>query len=568
MNTEANLKAEFQKAFEYHINGKLDKAQKIYKNILKQAPSNFDTLRHLGISYQDLQMFEIAEKYYLKAYKINSKHFSILNNLGTIKFLQFKMDEALEFYKKAFKENPKYVPVINNISSFYHRLMRDEECMKFSKLALSIEPNNLTTQVNYAKALSISGKQNDANEAIKIFQSIIKNQPDSNNYKNLATAYRNSGNLKESHSCFIKALDYDPGDTGAFFNLSASKLNEPKDKILIEFEKKLKSTNLVYSDKGAIAFALYNNYHKLKDHKKASKFLLLGNKFMDNWIKTSIHEEIQFLDKIKEIFSREFINKNKLNSKLDLYDNPEPIFILGMPRSGTTLCEQILSSHSTVFGGGELQSFVDLSEIGQTTNVKSLDIIKYKNKLKKMTKESLEKKRIAYSQKLKKIGAQASFVTDKLPHNFVLIGFIKILFPNAKIIYCKRDKVDNCFSLYAHKFVDKSHGYCYNQKVLGKYYNLHTKLMNYWLKVFEGEIYTLNHENLINNQEKYTRELLTYCGLSWEPACLEFYKTKREVQTASNEQVREPINKKSVSAWKKYESILEPLKKSLDEKNV
>lgn len=564
MNTEANLKAEFQKAFEYHVNGKLDKAQRIYKNILRQAPSNFDTLRHLGISYQDLQMFEVAERYYLKAYKINSKHFSILNNLGTIKFLQVKMSEALEFYKKAFKENPKYVPVINNISSFYHRLMRDEECMKFSKLALSLEPNNLTTQVNYAKALSISGKPHDANEAIKLFQSIIKKHPDSNNYKNLATAYRNSGNLKESHSCFVKALDYDPGDTGAFFNLSASKLNEPKDKILIEFEKKLKSTNLFYSDKSAIAFALYNNYRKLKAHKKASKFLLLGNKFMNNWIKTSIHEETQFLDEIKEIFSSEFINRNKLNSKLDLSDTPEPIFILGMPRSGTTLCEQILSSHSTVFGGGELQNFVDVSEIGQTTNVKSHDITKYKDKLKKMTKELLEKKRTIYSQKLKKIGANASFVTDKLPHNFLLIGFIKILFPKAKIIYCKRDKMDNCFSLYAHKFVDKSHGYSYNQKVLGKYYNLHTKLMDYWLKTFKGEIYTLNHENLINNQEKYTRELLNYCGLGWEPACLEFYKTKREVQTASNEQVREPINKKSLSAWKQYESILQPLKKYLD----
>jgi hypothetical protein len=234
-----------------------------------------------------------------------------------------------------------------------------------------------------------------------------------------------------------------------------------------------------------------------------------------------------------------------------------------MPRSGTTLCEQILSSHSIVFGGGELQSFVDVSDIGQTTNVKSEDIVSYKNKLDNMTKELLEEKREKYIKKLKNIGANNSYVTDKLPHNFVLIGFIKILFPNAKIIYCKRDKTDNCFSLYTHKFVDKSHGYCYNQKVLGKYYNLHLRLMEYWLNIFKNEIYVLNHEKLINDQEKYTREILDYCELKWEPACLEFYKTKREVQTASNEQVREPINKKSVSAWKKYDKVLEPLIKSL-----
>jgi hypothetical protein len=150
-----------------------------------------------------------------------------------------------------------------------------------------------------------------------------------------------------------------------------------------------------------------------------------------------------------------------------------------------------------------------------------------------------------------------------MPHNFILIGFIKMLFPNAKIIFCLRDKMDNCFSLFSHKFVDKSHGYCYNQKILGKYYNMHLNLMQHWLNIFQNEIYVLNHEKLLNDQEKYSREIVEYCGLKWEPACLEFYKTKREVQTASNEQVREPINKKSLSAWKQYESILQPLKKYL-----
>ena len=219
---------------------------------------------------------------------------------------------------------------------------------------------------------------------------------------------------------------------------------------------------------------------------------------MDNWINTNINDEEKFLNEIREMFTINYINKNKLTSELNKSNKPKPIFILGMPRSGTTLCEQILSSHSIVFGGGELQSFVDVSDIGQTTNVKSEDIVNYRNKLENMTKELLEEKREKYIKKLKNIGANNSYVTDKLPHNFVLIGFIKILFPNAKIIYCKRDKTDNCFSLYTHKFVDKSHGYCYNQKVLGKYYNLHLRLMEYWLNIFKNEIYVLNHEKLIN----------------------------------------------------------------------
>ena len=185
----------------------------------------------------------------------------------------------------------------------------------------------------------------------------------------------------------------------------------------------------------------------------------------------------------------------------------------------------------------------------------------YKDKLNKMSSKGLQQKSNDYINRLKKISDNHKFVTDKMPHNFVLIGFIKILFPNAKIIYCQRDKMDNCFSLFAHKFMDKSHGYCYNQKTLGKYYDLHLELMAYWLDIFKEQIYVLNHEKLVNDQEKYSRELVDYCSLEWDPNCLEFYNTKRDVLTASNEQVREPINKKSFAAWKKYSVLLEQFKK-------
>jgi tetratricopeptide (TPR) repeat protein len=472
------------------------------------------------------------------------------------------MEEALEFYKKAFKKNPKFVPVINNISAFYHRQFRDDECMKFTKLALSIEPNNLTSKINYAKALTISNKPN---EALLIFKEVLKAQTNATNYINLGTAFRNMGELKESYKCFENALKFDENDTGAFFNLSTSKFHIPNEEFLIKFERKLKnSKDLMYTDKATIAFALYNNYNKLKNFLKAGKFLLLGNKFLDTWINTNINTEEKFLNEIKSIYTPDFVRKNALSSLTKETNSPEPIFILGMPRSGTTLCEQILSSHSKVFGGGELQSFIDISEIGNTVNVNDQLINAYKDKINKMSFEILKQKNSEYINKLEKFSKNHQYVTDKMPHNFVLIGFIKILFPNAKIIYCQRDKMDNCFSLFAHKFVDKSHGYCYNQRTLGNYYNLHLRLMKYWLKIFKDQIYVLKHESLIENQEKYSREILDYCGLDWEPECLEFYKTKREVQTASNEQVREPINKKSVAAWKKYEVFLEPLRKTLE----
>ena len=564
MNYDNKIKdntSEFKIAFDFHTNGERDKAERIYKNILKKDSNHFDTLRHLGILYQDKEMFDKAENYYLKAYKINSNHFSIYNNLGTIKFIQFKLDDALKFYKQAFKMNPKFVPVINNISTFYHRMVREEECLRFAELALSIEPNNLVSKSNYAKALTIGNK---LDEAIKIFKEVIAINPDANNYKDLGTAYRNIGELEQSYSCFQKSLECNPNDIGAFFNLSASKLDIPDKTTLIRFEKYLKTSDkLILNDKGGLAFALYNSYHKIKNYEKASGFLIKANKYLDNWISSNIDDEEKFLNELKLIYTKDFIKKNTLSIDVKNTNKPKPIFILGMPRSGTSLCEQILSSHSEISGGGELQYFVDISEIGNTVNTNSQTMNLYKEKINSMNMDTFKKKRKEYVDKLKKISSVDKFVTDKMPHNFVLIGFIKILFPDAKIIYCKRDAMDNCFSLFTHKFVDKSHGYCYNQKTLGKYYNLHIKLMDHWLKIFTDEIYVLNHENLIDDQEKYSKEIIEYCGLKWEPSCLEFYKTKRQVKTASNEQVREPINRNSIAAWKKYEDLLRPLKKNL-----
>ena len=552
----------FKVAFNYHLEGKRDKAEVGYKSILKNNPNDFDTLRHLGILYQDKKMYEMAEKYYLKAFKVNSSHFAIHNNLGTIKFLQFKMEEALDFYKQAFKMNRRFVPVINNICAFYHRSRREEECMEFAQLAISLEPENLITKANYGRALSINNK---LKEAIDVFQEIISKEQNASNFSDIATAYRDFGEVEKSHEYFQKALEIDPDNIGCFFSLSASKLNQPDKSILLRFEKILKDAdNLDYGEKGALAFGLYNSYHKIKDHEKASKYLLLGNRFLDNWISTDINEEKNLFDEIKKIFTPEFIKKNTLESKdLGVVLQPQPIFILGMPRSGTTLCEQILSSHSAVAGGGELPYFIDVSEIGRTMSISKELVSAYKDKIFNMKNIDFLNKSKKYIDKLKKISTDHKYITDKMPHNFVLIGLIKILYPNAKIIYCKRNAMDNCFSLFTHKFLDKSHGYCYNQKLLGRYYNLHLELMDYWLSIFKNEIYVLNHEELINDQEKFSKEIINYCGLKWESACLEFYKTKRSVQTASNEQVREPINKNSISAWKKYEETLVPLKKYL-----
>ena len=226
-----------------------------------------------------------------------------------------------------------------------------------------------------------------------------------------------------------------------------------------------------------------------------------------------------------------------------------------MPRSGTTLCEQILSSHSKITGAGELNYLAEVSKVIRVIQPSEENLKNFEAALKNPAE--LKKARNDYLNNLAKWDKNNSvYICDKMPHNFIFIGFIKLILPEAKIIYCKRDPIDNCFSLYSHKFLELSHQYSYNQKILVEYYRLHQELMKFWFKKHADDIFILDNEELVNNQETVSKKLIEYCELEWEEQCLDFHKNKRQVRTASIEQVRKPINNKSIGAWKKYEDYL------------
>ena len=185
------------------------------------------------------------------------------------------------------------------------------------------------------------------------------------------------------------------------------------------------------------------------------------------------------------------------------------------------------------------------------------------------TSENLLSVRKEYLNSLANINKQGErYICDKMPHNFLLIDLIRSILPEAKIIYCKRKPADNCFSLLTQRFVEGRHLYCYNQKTLAEYYQFHENLMNVWLKKFKKDIFILDNEELVNNQKNITVELLKFCGLDWEDSCIEFYKNKRQVRTASLEQVRQPINKKSIGAWESYKSHLTEMMGALEKNDT
>lgn len=231
-----------------------------------------------------------------------------------------------------------------------------------------------------------------------------------------------------------------------------------------------------------------------------------------------------------------------------------PIFIVGMPRSGSTLVEQILSSHPDVHGGGELSLLVEIvtDYLQLTCHDETIPA-----DIALREEDILELGRI-YTKELQLLAPEARRITNKMLGNFLHIGIISLILPNAKIVHCRRNPIDTCYSVYKKCFT-RGHQYAYDLEDVGNYYLLYDQIMQHWKNVLPGRFLDIYCEDLVRNQEAETRRLLEYCDLEWHDGCMRFFENRRPVFTASSVQVRKPITDKSVGCWKKYEKGLQPL---------
>ena len=530
-----------------HTNKNYKEAEVLYNRVLLSEPTNYEALRHLGILYQDLEEYEKAYNYFIQALKADPKGFQALNNLATIHLRNKNYELAHKCLSNSFRINSNYVPTINNLAGYFHKVNDPKNALYYSELSLSIQPNNTLALNQYAKALIIN---NQVEKAIDLLTKLNKDFPDNDNFKyDLSTAYREMGEFKKANKLTTDGFKKDYKNITYFLGYTKDKSNKLSEKHIKYYNHQLEKEDLSFEDKVVICHSFFEYFKNQKDYQKAGTYLVRGNDAQYASKVFDIKSEKKFFEKIKKIFSSkiDFLCEDEIKKQ-------KPIFICGMPRSGTTLCEQILSSHSMIAGAGELDF---LAEVLNTRLIQPTEeqLINLEKVLK--SKKILKSARIRYLEKLAERDKNNSiYICDKMPHNFIFIGFIKLILPEAKIIYCKRDPMDNCFSLYSHKFVDVSHQYSYNQKMLVEYYKLHQRLMGFWLKDYAEDIFVLDNEELVNNQETISKKLIEFCELDWEKQCLEFHKNKRQVRTASIEQVRKPINNKSIGAWKKYENYL------------
>jgi len=506
----------------YRAINQLDNAVKSFEKAIVIKPEYDEALFNLGVTLKELGQLDAAVSSYKKVIKINNAYYNAHNNLGLILLEHGKLDTAINHFEWAISFKFDFAEAHNNLGSALIELGQIEAAIESYKKAVEFKPN-------YAQA-----------------------------HNNQAIGHLRLGNNEAAINSLEKALTYRPDYASAHHNLSGLKKYAKGDPHIAKMQSLLSNKNLSQSDQKFLCFALAKAYEDIGKHDALFEVLHKGNELRSLEIDSSIDEYQNNYSIFKKLFkSSSPIVDKPLYYKKELI---RPIFIVGMPRSGTTLVEQILASHQEVYGAGELDTLKKVVN----KNLNGLLVTKKQG----FVEKDFLPIRQEYFESLSRLNVTEGVITDKWPLNFQYIGFILRAFPEAKIIHLNRDPVATCWSIYKHYFSDIGNGWAYNLGDLVEFYGLYSELMNFWHELFPNKIYDINYEDLTISQEKETKKLLAFCELEWDENCLNFYTNTRDIKTASASQVRKKMYQGSSENWKKYEQYIQPLVKGLSSKYI
>lgn len=543
---------------EYRVNlgnackavGRSDEAIKHFQAALKIRSDIPELHNGLGILYLDKDDLGAAEKAFLEALHLRPDFAQAHFNLGRVYLVQEQKGEAITHFKEAIRNKSDYAEAYISLAGIYKEWGIAEKALPLYEAALRYQPENVYLMSAYGAVLQDVGRTQEALDVSRKAYDLAP-KDDITIIVSLGERLQLAGKHQEAREYFLKALEQNPKAVGIYHSIAISRKFQEGDPEIADMEHALGTSGLDDEALVSLHFALGKVYNDCKRYDDAFGHYLQGNGLRRKNIEYSHEQTESYFSELIDFFDDRFFSEPTFpGDESDL-----PIFILGMPRSGTTLTEQIVSSHPSVFGAGEL------GDIGRIAN--HLTSLAGKNKtfphsLLELGNDVLQAVTQRFLRNMRAFDPDAQHITDKMPHNFVRLGLIAYLLPRARIIHCRRNPLDNCLSIFFQNFVGE-HSYKWDLGELGLYYLQYERLMEHWKKVVPNPIFELQYEEMVADQEGVSRQLIEFCGLDWDESCMEFHKTERSVQTASQWQVRQPVYKSSTERWRRYEKHIGPL---------
>lgn len=518
--------------------GRYEEATLAARYAVSFKPDYADAYLNLCMAMRLLGKTHEAEHAAQKALKLKPDSAMAHIELADIRYMQDRYGDAEELIRQAQKLEPDSTRLNLKLAQVLERAQRVEEALEAVYKAVEENPEMAEAYLVQAQICHIS---NRLDEALAAAKKCAELSPETAvPYILLAEIWLTKGDLKKAEDYARKAQGINDMLPGIYSTLGKIKKYTKEDedyKNLMKIARDHKKRGL--SQSSTLNFALFDAYEDVGDYKKAFAHLMEGNKNRRDLVPYDRKLQEQMYANIKKQYTPEFIKSCEGKG----FDSDLPVFILGMPRSGTTLTEQIISSHPDVYGAGELYDLPMVErEIGTTEPANAAEIGKaYVEAIRKRDKTG----------KMKRI-------TDKMPGNYLRIGQIASVLPNARIIHCRRDPVDTCLSCFKQNFA-RGQYWSYDLEDLAHQYKLYLDLMEYWRGVLGDRFLEIQYEETVTDFENQARKLIDYIGLPWNDACLAPHKQKRDVLTASKTQVIQPVYTSSVKSWKRYEKQLEPL---------
>ncbi|MBF0482072.1 MAG: tetratricopeptide repeat protein [Desulfovibrionaceae bacterium] len=564
--------------------GQLDEAVARYEEALRFAPDFPQALNNLGTALAAQGRLEEAVARYEEALRLKPDYPQALSNLGVALKAQGKLDQAVARFEQALRLTPEYPDALSNYGDALAAQGRFDEAVARCREALRLAPGHAGALGNCGNALAAQGRLDEAADCHRKALTLRPHDPDA--LYNLGNTLTEQGRLDEAEDCYRKALELRPNHPDARANLGialtvAGRLDEARQafEAAVALAPRRGAFHRMLADTGRIApesaqarrmeellsdadalpeadrmqlhYALGAVYADGGQPKRSFGHLLAGSRLKRSRIDYDEAATLAMFDRIRSVFTADFLAAAPGPGQACGL----PVFIVGMPRSGTTLVEQVLASHPEVFGAGEL---LDLPRLADALEPAAGGVA-FPEAAAALPRREWERFGAAYIGGLREKAPSAARVVDKLPDNFLRIGLIRLALPEARIVHVRRDPVDTCLSCFSKLFSDEL-PYTYDLAELGRFYRAYEGLMEHWRRVLPpGAMIEVRYEDLVSDLEGQARLLLAHCGLAWDERCLEFHRSRRLVRTASAAQVRKPLYATSVGRWRAFGDLARPL---------